>query len=100
MDRAPLHTALANCLAKVSWHIPWHSSHPSPSLLPGVPQCLNVGSILFVNVKVLECVTRDFQAGDYSAMGILKTSNGYLTPQKFCHKKKIKGCTHTHRAMR
>lgn len=27
--------------------------------------------------------------------GILKTSSGYLTPQKFCHKGKIKGCTHT-----
>lgn len=54
-----------------------------------------MGSVGFVNVKEPKRVTRDFQVRDHSTPGILKTSSGYLTPQKFCHKRKIKGCIHT-----
>lgn len=83
------------CQGKLTHCLALLCSDPSTSLLPGAPQCLNMGSILFVNVTELKCVTRDFQVRDDSTPGILKTSNGYLAPQKFCHKRKIKGCTHT-----
>lgn len=68
-----------------------------PTSLPfTLPWGLKVGSVLFGNVKVLECIIKDFQVGDDPTLGILKTSDGYFTPQKFWLKTKIKGCTHTH----
>lgn len=59
-----------------------------------------MGPILFVNVKRLKLVTRNFQVRDDSTPGILRTSNGHLAPQKFCHKRKIKGCTQSYEAIK
>lgn len=70
-----------HCQGKLTRYLALLCSDPLTSLLPGAPQCLNMGSVLVVNVTELKCVTKDFQVRDDSAPGILKTSNGYLAPE-------------------
>lgn len=97
-ERAPLRTALANCIAKASWHITWHCCPQIPPLHSSLePHRASTWHQFCLSMLRCSSVPPEISKLEMTLLWVFwRPSNGYLTPQKFCHKRKIKGCTHTH----